>query len=285
MTEILKRHGLVTSRRRKWRARPTPTERGFAAGSNECWATDFKGQFRTGDGIYCYPLTIQDRYSRYAIRVQSLTAPTEELARPVYEAAFREYGLPSAMLSDNGSPFAASSLSGLTRLSVWWISLGIELQRITPGHPEQNGRLERLHRTLKDETTKPPANDHVAQQRKFATFRRVYNDERPHDALLGHTPASAYEASKRPYPKRIPEPEYGEGMEVRSVNMNGTAVFRGHIVQISSALGGQRVAFEPMADGVWRLHFYNLVIGSFDERDAVLTAPGGTRHCPPKRPP
>lgn len=275
--EILKRHGLITPRRRRRRASVLQRPIVIDEAVNATWATDFKGQFRLGSGRYCFPLTIQDACSRFLIGCQALTATTTEQARPVFEAAFRDYGLPRAMRSDNGSPFAAASLTGLTRLSVWWTKLGIRVERIDPGHPEQNGRLERFHRTLKLETATPPERGRIAQQRSFDRFRDEYNRERPHEALDQATPASLFRQSPRPFPKRVPKPEYGDGGEVRKVNDNGIVSFRGYHMSVSSALNGEYVQFEPTDDGFWRLRFYKTTLGEFDERQSLLRVGGASR--------
>src|SRR5829696_2502091 len=205
---LLKRHGCIT-RPRRVRAlghpgRPTTTM--FAP--NDTWTADFKGQFKTGDGRYCYPLTIADGASRYLLACRALTSVRTVEARPVFERLFRMYGLPVRLRSDNGVPFATTALARLSPLSVWWIRLGIRPELIEPGHPEQNGRHERMHKTLKAEATRPPARDRRAQQRAFDRFRTEFNDERPHEALAQGTPASCYTASPRPYPMRLAPLEY-----------------------------------------------------------------------------
>jgi len=277
--DLLVRHGLVEERRRRRRAAPSPSERIEPKGPNACWSTDFKGQFRLGDRSICYPLTVLDGYSRYLLRCHGMPTPSDELARPVFDAAFREFGLPERIRSDNGSPFAAASFTGLTRLSAWWTTLGIRLERIVPGHPEQNGRHERMHRTLKAEATRPPAGSPRGQQRAFDAFIRTYNEERPHEALENRTPATTYTASPRSYCGKAVEPDYKAHWEIRQADRTGRVTFRGYRIQISSALEGQLLAFEPTDDGLFTIHFFAMRLGTFDVRDAMLRCAGGERHC------
>ena len=206
--KLLFREGLVTPRRRTrtWRHPGHPRVR--PTDPNELWTVDFKGQFRTGDGVYCYPLTIVDEGTRYLLRCQGLWSVRTDEAWPVFERLFREVGLPAAIRSDNGSPFSSTGLHGLCGLSVWWIRLGIQHQKIAPGHPEENPCHERMHRTLKAETARPPAGSRRAQQRRFNLFREEYNEIRPHEALDGDPPASRWQPSARSYPSPLPEPQY-----------------------------------------------------------------------------
>ena len=196
----LRREGLVG--RLRQRRRCPPYTRPFAAvtAANDVWCTDFKGWFRTGDGRRCDPFTLSDAHSRYLLRCQAVAHPDDEHVRPIFEAAFGEHGLPLAIRSDNGPPFASPGAGGLSPLAVWWLKLGIRPERIVAGKPQQNGRHERVHRTLKQETATPPADGVPAQQQRFDAFRALYNHERPHEALGQQTPASAYRSSPRPYP-------------------------------------------------------------------------------------
>jgi transposase InsO family protein len=203
--------------------------------ANDVWCTDFKspplartgGWFRTGDGRRCDPFTLSDAHSRYLLRCQAVARPDEENVRPIFEAAFREHGLPQAIRSDNSPPFASPGVGGLSRLAVWWIKLGITPERIVAGKPQQNGRHERVHRTLKEATATPPADSGPAQQQRFDDFRAVSNNERPHEALGQKTPASLYEPSPRPYPDRLTEPSYGGDVAVRRVRSNGQIKWAG----------------------------------------------------------
>jgi transposase InsO family protein len=267
--EILKRHGLVQERRRS-RSRP-PVERGSltqATVPNHVWACDFKGQFRTADGQLCYPLTVTDSYSRYLLGVDGLASVGEPCSWPVFDRLFRCYGLPQVMRSDNGSPFASGrSLAGLTRLSVKWLKLGIKPERIKPGHPEQNGSHERMHRDLKGETVRPPAANQSAQQARFDQFREIRNHDRPHEALGQRTPAELYSASPRPYPSKLNEPCYPGHFEVRYVRPAGEIKFRGRYLFLGEALRGEHVGLEEFDDGRWSLYFAEFLLGRFDERD------------------
>src|SRR6267143_4356259 len=193
--ELLKREGLVVARKKRRRTAPYTEPLAHADGPNRVWCADFKGWFRTGDGERIDPLTISDAHSRYLLRCQAVEKADTARVQGIFEAAFRQYGLPQAIRTDNGAPFASRAVAGLSRLAVWWIKLGIVPERIAAGHPEQNGRHERMHRTLKQETASPPAANTRAQQRAFNHFRREYNEERPHEALGMRTPAEVYEPS------------------------------------------------------------------------------------------
>ena len=269
---ILKRHGLVegrTSRRRPWPPSGRPSVQ--AEAPNRVWTGDFKGQFRTGDGRLCYPLTVADGFSRFLLAVVGLDTVSEAQAWPVFERLFREYGLPEAIKTDNGSPFASiCALARLSRLSVRWLKLGIRLERIEPGHPEQNGRHERMHRTLKQETARPPAASREAQQERFDRFRSVYNEQRPHEGLAQKTPSEVYHPSGRPYPEKTPEPEYPGHFEVRWVRPNGGIKWQGEFLFLSQALSGERVGLEESEDGVWSVYFGPVLLARFDERERKL---------------
>ena len=219
--DVLKRHGLVHPRRRRPHA---PREfLGLTVGEqpNDVWCVDFKGDFRLGDKTRCYPLTISDFSSRYLLRCTALESTRDELATSVFESVFREFGLPEVIRSDNGVPFASTGIGGLTRLSIWWIKLGITPERIEPGHPEQNGRHERMHRTLKAEATRPPAENLTAQQRVLDRFRHQYNDIRPHEALEQKTPTSRYSVSRRTMPASLSSPRYEEPLITKRLDDHG----------------------------------------------------------------
>jgi putative transposase len=233
---------------------------------NETWTTDFKGQFRTGDGVYCYPLTLRDGFSRFVLRCDALVGPTYEATRQRFERAFAEYGLPERIRSDNGGPFAGAGLGRLSRLSVWWIRLGIVPERIALGHPEQNGSHEQFHAVLKGETARPPAPNASAQQRRFGRFCLEYNHERPHEALDNGVPASYYQPSSRPLPRQLPALEYPGHFETRRVSSIGQVSWSGAPVFVTEALAGEHVAFEEVDDGLWTIRFASVVLGRFDER-------------------
>jgi len=262
--DILDRAGLV--RRRKRRRHAAPWSEPFAAAEspNDVWSIDMKGWFRTGDGVRIDPLTVQDAASRYLLACDGLSRPNGPQARRVLERAFREYGLPWAIRTDNGPPFASVGLGSLSSLAVWWVKLGIVPERIEPGHPEQNGRLERLHRTLKAETASPPRQTGRRQQRAFDTFRRTYNEERPHEALGQQPPANHYCSSFRSYPNRVRAPDYEVGVTVRQVRTNGEIKWKGDTIYLSEALRGEPVGLVPQDDRFWTIRFGPLSIGLLD---------------------
>jgi len=270
---LLKRAGLTVPRRRR-RQRACGTASLTPAGAaNDVWAADFKGWFRTGDGRRCDPLTISDLQSRYLLRCQAVGTAQVELVRPIFEATFRDYGLPAVIRTDNGTPFAGPS--GLSRLAVWWIRLGIRPERIAPGHPEQNGAHERMHRTLKAETATPPRATLRAQQSAFDHFRRLYNHERPHAALGQTPPVTVYTTSARPYPARLPAVEYPATFVIRRTHARGTIKWGGRRVFISEALAGEPVGVEEVADGQWQLWFGPVKLGWIDAR-----RPGSMQRTP-----
>jgi hypothetical protein len=233
---------------------------------NSIWTADFKGQFRTRDGRYCYPLTIVDGYSRYLLACQGLRSTAIALAKPVFHRLFEQYGLPRIIRTDNGVPFATTTLGRLSTLSVWWIRLGIFPELIEPAHPEQNGRHERMHKTLKAETTRPPRGNLSAQQVRFNEFRREYNDDRPHEGLGLETPASRYEPSPRPMPSKLPQIEYPKHFEVRLVSKNCGIRWKSQRVLVTHTLAGEYVGLEEVGDGVWDVFFGPVRLGRLDER-------------------
>ena len=266
---LLRRHGLTVPRRRRRRAAPTPPPLTAGHEPNRVWCADFKGWFRTQDGERCDPLTISDAASRYLLRCQAVTKPDGEHVQPLFEATFREFGLPRVLRTDNGPPFATLAVHGLSRLAVWWIKLGIYPERIEPGHPEQNGRHERMHRTLKQETASPPAANLRAQQRALDRFRQDYNEERPHQGLQLRTPSECYQGSGREYPSRLEEPEYPAVMEVRRV-LDGRIRWRRQRVYVGKGLNGERVGLEAVGEGSWRVWFCFYELGLLDERELCL---------------
>jgi transposase InsO family protein len=262
---LLKREGLVVARKKRRQTAPYSAPLAHADGPNRVWCADFKGWFRTGKGERIDPLTISDAYSRYLLRCQAVEKTDTTRVGAIFEAAFREYGLPQAIRTDNGAPFASTALAGLSRLAVWWIKLGIVPERIEAGHPEQNGRHERMHRTLKQEVAMPPAQDRRAQQRALEKFRQEYNEVRPHEALQMQTPASVYEPSGRAYPERVEEPEYPATMEVRSVHAHGHFRWQGrHDVFLSEVLWGERVGLLPIDERWYTVYFAELPLARFD---------------------
>jgi putative transposase len=271
--DLLKAAGLVRARRRRHdRTHASPSPLAPITRPNEVWTTDFKGEFRTGDGRYCYPLTLRDGFSRYVLRCEALATKRSDAVRRQFERAFAAYGLPDRIRSDNGGPFAATGLTRLSHLSVWWIRLGIQPERIALGHPEQNGSHEQFHRVLKAETTRPPAPNGAAQQQRFRRFCTEYNDERPHEALHDQPPASCYQPSSRSLPPRLPAIEYPGHVEVRRVSTIGQVSWHGRALYLTEVLGGQDVAFEEVDDGIWLLSFATMRLARFDERTRALTA-------------
>lgn len=265
---ILQRHGLVEARRRRRRREPVPKPRFRAERPNEMWTADFKGEFRLGDRELCYPLTIADRSSRYLLACEGQTSTAIEPARRVFERMFSDYGLPEKILTDSGTPFAAAqAVRRLSRLSVWWVQLGIEPILIQPGHPEQNGCHERMHRTLKAQTACPPAANRQEQQRLFDDFRTEYNEERPHEALEMSVPAALYERSSRTYSAPASEMEYPGHFELRRVRTSGEIKWQGRRLFLSEVLRGNTVGLEETDDRLWSVYFGPLLIARYDERE------------------
>jgi putative transposase len=257
----LRREGVVGRSRQRRRCPPYTQPFAAVSAANDVWCTDFKGWFRTGDGRRCDPFTLTDAHSRYLLRCQAVARPDEEHVRPIFEAAFKEHGLPLAIRSDNGPPFASAGVGGLSRLAVWWIKLGIQPERIVAGKPQQNGRHERVHRTLNQETATPPAASLPAQQERFDGFRAVYNKERPHEALGQQTPASRYQPSPRPYPDRIEQPHYGHDVAVRRVRSTGQIKWAGELIFVGEALIGEPVGILETEGGDWLVRYADVELG------------------------
>jgi transposase InsO family protein len=267
--ELLKRAGLVCSRRVRRRAPPRLGQLTMPQHANHVWGIDHKGWIRLADGSRVEPLTVTDGFSRYLIKVAATGSTEYAETQPVLERAFRDYGLPEVIRSDSGPPFASTGTTGLTALSVWWIKLGIRHERIDPGHPQQNGRHERFHLTLL-EAMRPPAADRAAQARRFAAFGRDFNEQRPHQALGQRTPASVYQPSLRSMPVQLPEPNYPAEAAVRQVRSNGEIKWQGGFVHISSALAGEAVALEETDHGHWHVRFFDVPIGIIDPKTRKL---------------
>ena len=271
--KILKGNGCTVPRKRKRRGRPSREPVAETTGTNQVWCADFKGWFRSGDGERIDPLTISDAYSRYLLRCQSVKAADGLHSKPVIEAAFREYGLPERRRTDNGAPFGSNGDSGLTGLAVWWIKLGIRPERIEPGKPQQNGRHERMHRTLKQATASPPARNRRAQQERFDEFRREYNEQRPHEALGQTTPASHYQPSRREYPGHLAAVEYPENWEVRRVSPGGQMRWHKKHVFVSHALEAEWVGLEPIDERHGRAWFSFYELGVLEAEQARIWRP------------
>ena len=264
--EWLRKEGLTHARRR--RRRTPPYEQPFAAvaAPNDVWCMDFKGWFRTGDGKRCDPFTLSDAFSRYLLCCDMVAHPDHDHVRPTLDAAFCEFGLPKAVRSDNGPPFASPAVGGLSHLSVWLIKLGITCERIDPGKPQQNGRHERMHGTLQRDTANPPAATLAEQQRSFDRFREEFNVDRPHEALDFKTPASLYQASPRSYPCALREPAYGDDCAVRRVRSNGEIKWGGEMIFVSQVLIGEPVGITETENGEWLVRFADLKLGFIDPR-------------------
>ncbi|MGZ6358712.1 MAG: integrase core domain-containing protein [Bdellovibrionota bacterium] len=262
--EILKRNGLVQKKRRRVRRSSLYTDRlGGYESPNSIWCADFKGHFPVG-GARCHPLTITDGFSRFLIRCQALPRPLSEPSRKIFEAAFREFGLPTAIRTDNGAPFSTLAPGGLSRLAIWWIRLGIRPERIMPGRPDQNGRHERMHRTLKAETARPPRNSFRSQQRAFDQFREEYNQIRPHEALHQAVPASIYQPSNKRFPEKLPEPEYPDHFRVERTYPNGVITIGKIQWYLSGCLKGELVGLEEVDNDRWKVYFGPVPLGILD---------------------
>jgi putative transposase len=276
--DLLRRAGVSEPRRRARYVVPLTQPLAAAQTPNDVWTADFKGWFRTADGTRCDPLTIADACSRFVLCCR-IVAPSAAGVRPWFERAFREYGLPGAMRTDNGSPFATTGAGQLSQLAVWWLKLGIQLDRIDPGHPEQNGRHERFHLTLQEETTTPPATTPRQQQARFDRMRREFNTERPHEALGQQPPARHYVPSPRPYPSRLEDPWYDATHQVRRVKPTGYIKWQGEWVFISEAVRRQAVGLVETERGDWLVRFMHVELGRIDRRTRRFTpAWHGRRH-------
>lgn len=260
---VLDRHGLVKRRkRRRHRAQGTPLS--HAHSPNGLWCADYKGEFMLGNHKYCYPLTITDYRSRYLLACEGLESTKSRFAFTIFERVFKDFGLPDAIRTDNGIPFASpNAFFGLSRLSIWWLRLGINIERIRPGHPEQNGRHERMHLTLKKEATKPASFNFLQQQGRFDDFLEVYNNERPHQALEGRYPGEVYTPSVREY--RPPEePEYPYHDRTVHVTQCGRICIGKRKINLSTVFAGQTVGIREVADRIWLVSFLNYDLGFFD---------------------
>jgi len=262
----LKKKGLVEKRKRRLSVPPYTQPFMECQSPNAVWSVDYKGQFYTKDSGVCYPLTISDNYSRYLLKCQGLPGPRYEETRKVFETVFREYGLPDAIRSDNGTPFTGKCLGGLSRLSIWWIQLGIIPERIDKGCPQQNGRHERMHRTLKEEAIYPVSPNMQEQQERFDLFRMDYNHNRPHEALEQNTPSSCYKKSARPYVEKPVAPDYDLDYTVRRVCPSGEIKFKRGIYYLTQLLAGQGVGLKEVADSLWAIYYSFQQIGTLDLR-------------------
>jgi transposase InsO family protein len=268
--DLFAKRGLIPKRRRRRAHQHPGVVPPLTSAPNDLWTADFKGEFRTGDGVYCYPFTLADQHTRYLLACQGMASTKGAPVREVLERAFRTYGLPRAIRTDNGVPFATGGIHGLSQLSVWWTRLGIQHQRIRPASPQQNGAHERMHKTLKAGTLRPPKATAVAQRRAFTAFRREYNEARPHGFLQGATPASRYTPSPRDYPARLPAIEYPTHFVVKRITNAGTFRFQHKLLFLSNTLKQLPVGLEEVDDGLWSLYFCNVLLARLDERDYTL---------------
>ena len=279
---VLDRHGLVKrARQRKHRANGTPLSAGAAP--NDLWCADFKGEFKLGNGRYCYPLTVSDQASRFLLWCEALESTREVPVIDAFQRLFRERGLPLAIRSDNGLPFASpNGLYNLSRLSVWWLRLGIAIERIKPGKPQQNGRHERMHLTLKKEATRPPGMNSLQQQARFDAFLHEFNSERPHEAIAMKCPAELYAASPRPY-DGLPELEYPFHDRDILVTACGRICMHKKKINVSAVLAGQKLGIKEVDDGIWLVSFMHYDLGYIDLEQRTLQTidnPFGTRLSP-----
>lgn len=271
--EILKRAGLVQPRQRRRRVAPYGEPFGECGGPNQSWSADFKGHFLLGNGRRCHPLTISDNFSRYLLLCRALERPRYEEVQPWFEWVFRQCGLPEVIRTDNGAPFASLALGGISQLSKWWIKLGIKPERIQPGKPSQNGRHERMHRTLKEAVA--PQSDLHEQQRHYDPFQEEYNWERCHESLGRKTPGSVYCSSARSYPAKLPEVQYESGVTVRQVRHNGEIKWRNQLVYLSEVLAKEPVGLKPIDEGKWELRYSFHRLGVLDERNKSIVPATG----------
>jgi putative transposase len=271
IAEVLRAKGLVVSRRNRPR---TPIQRPpyiAADAPNDVWNIDYKGWFRCGDGARVDPLTMSDGCSRFLLRCQNVERTGYEFTKPVFDAAFKEFGLPGAMHSDNGPPFASVAPGGLSRLSMWFVKLGIVVERSRPGCPQDNGRHERMHRTLKEATAKPPQATARLQQRAFHAFQKEYNRQRPHEALGNLTPQACYHPSPRCYPRRVPQLEYGDEMAMRVVSQQGSVKWKGERTFISEVFAHEPLGFKAINERWLELYFGPIRLGWLDSYRHVFS--------------
>jgi len=265
---ILVRAGLTERKKSRTRYRSQPTGLTVAKAPNDVWCIDYKGQFRLGDQSYCYPLTVTDQFSRYLLGCDGMAAIDEDQARDSLELIFREHGLPSVMRSDNGTPFSSTGLAGLSKLSVYWMRLGITPERIRPAHPQENGQHERMHRTLKRETTRPPRANLLQQQEAFDAFVEEFNTERPHEALKMKRPAQVYQSSAKHYPDPLPEPNYPTHDDTIRVSGKGSIyLYRRKQIYLGVALSNQFVGIREEQDGRWLVSFMHVDLGYVETND------------------
>lgn len=269
--DILKRNGLVRKRRVRSKVAPYNEPFSLCTSPNDVWSIDFKGQFYLGNKKRCYPLTVTDNFSRYLLDIKAFDRISSAQTQEVLELLFKIYGLPKAIKSDNGVPFASTGIAGLSKLSIWLIKLGIIPERIRKGHPEENGRHERMHLTLKNETILPASTTQDEQQIRFDEFRRIFNEERPHEGIGFQRPSWLYSPSERALPDKVPNVEYDTRyIKTRRVRSNGTIKWKGNELFLSELLIGETIGFIPRSEDEWNLHFAFMPISIFNEREQKM---------------
>ena len=280
---ILNRHDYIKPARKKTRRYHPGQPLSEINAANDVWTADFKGHFKTQDGLYCYPLTICDGHSRYLFACKGMLNPLMINVYPVFRQMFSIYGLPKRIRTDNGIPFASNALGRFSKLSVWWMRLGIIPEQIEPGCPQQNGRHERMHRTLKQETTLPAAEDLKKQQKRFNHFQSEYNNERPHEALGMRPPVEVYTPSLSVMPKKLPQVVYPDHFEVRRVSKNCGIRWRNIRVNVGSVFSGEYIGLEEIDNGLWDVYFGNVWLGRLDERIMQIIDKMGRPNRSPKK--
>ena len=268
--KILKRNHLVQTRRRRRRVPPDPRALVECQAPAQSWSADFKGDVALANGKRCYPLTITDNHSRFILQCRALSTTTTAAVKPWLEWVFRQQGLPETPRTDNGAPFASVAAGGLSQLSKWWIRLGIRPERIRPAKPSENGRHERMHRSLKEAVMCPPARTLAAQQRRFDAFMEEFNGQRSHEALGRQTPASVHQPSPRPYPQRLPEVEYPSGVTVRRVRRTGEFKWRGQLIYLSTVLAKEPIGLVPCDNDRWEIRYSFHPLGVLDESTQTI---------------
>lgn len=268
--DILKRHGLVGKRKKRVRIPLYTQPFELCTAPNDVWSIDYKGDFKLGNGQRCYPLTLTDNYSRYLLGCDAFAKISGLDVKNTMIRLFKEYGLPKAIKSDNGSPFSSKALAGLSQLSVWWIKLGIIPERIRPGHPEENGRHERMHLTMKTQVARPPQATMVLQQKALDDFQIEFNNERPHEGIANSRPAWLYTNSSRCYPEKLNQVEYDTNVTTRQIRTNGTMKWRGKEIFISETLCGERIGLTPISDIEWMIQFSKFNLGIFNEKTLAI---------------
>lgn len=271
VNDLLEEHGLLRKQRRRRAWEHPGSVRVQSAAPNQVWPADFKGQFKMKNGEYCYPLTVTDHYSRMLLLCKGLPSVRTEGVKPAFRRLFQECGLPDAIRTDNGAPFASLGIGGLCGLNVWWMKLGIVHQRIRPSSPQENGQHERMHKDLKREATRPPAEDMPRQQKLLDKFRDRYNHERPHEALGNDLPADHWKPSTKEYSDRLRRPEYPGHFEIRRISACGAFRLQSGQYFLSNALKGEDIGMEEIDDGVWNIVYYNTILGRIDRKTGRIT--------------